>query len=164
MSKKNETASFMLRFTQKVWHDEQGENQVQWRGTIRHVQSGEEHRFVDFSEALSFIQESLSKLTLDLAEDKSPQEKDDILSKSYHFWKDFAMGYIDTLSNPLEQLNKFRKQIDQEVGQSLNPDTWKPSTKADAHNILLQLSQIQEQIQGLTNQMKSLENQLKSQS
>ena len=162
--KKNDTASFMLRFTQKMYNDEQGENQVQWRGTIRHVQSGEEHRFVEFTEALNFIQESLSKLTLDLAEDKTPQEKDDILTKSFNLWKDFTQGYIDTLSNPLEQLNKFRKQIDQEVGQTLNPDIWKPSTKADAHQIIDQLGQIQEQIQGLTQSMQSLENQLKSQS
>ena len=46
--KKDETASFMLRFTQKIFNSESGEPQVQWRGNIRHVQGGEEKRFSDF--------------------------------------------------------------------------------------------------------------------
>ena len=31
-------ASFMLRFTQEMWRDMQGEPHIRWRGHIRHVQ------------------------------------------------------------------------------------------------------------------------------
>ncbi|MFN4147866.1 MAG: hypothetical protein ACK4GN_18745, partial [Runella sp.] len=41
-TKKEETASFVLRFTQKIYNNEQGEPQIQWRGSIRHVQGGDE--------------------------------------------------------------------------------------------------------------------------
>ena len=35
--KKDETASFMLRFTQKIFQNEDGESQVQWRGTVSYT-------------------------------------------------------------------------------------------------------------------------------
>ena len=41
-TKKDETASFVLRFTQKIFQNEEGEPQIQWRGNMRHVQTGDE--------------------------------------------------------------------------------------------------------------------------
>ena len=78
--KKDETASFMLRFTQKIFNSESGEPQVQWRGNIRHVQGGEEKRFSDFDEALGFIQSKLADLTIGAMEDKPLEEQKGILS------------------------------------------------------------------------------------
>ena len=59
--KKEETASFMLRFTQKIFHSDNGEPQIQWRGNIRHVQGGDETRFSEFDEVVTFIQSKLVK-------------------------------------------------------------------------------------------------------
>ena len=54
MTKKQEqTASFLVRFQQRIF-EENGESEVQWRGKISHVQDGEEQRFSDFNDALSF--------------------------------------------------------------------------------------------------------------
>ena len=49
-TKKQETASFMVRFSQKIYDDESGLSNVQWRGKISHVQGGEAKNFVDFEE------------------------------------------------------------------------------------------------------------------
>ena len=62
--KKDETASFMLRFTQKIFQNEDGESQVQWRGNIRHVQGGDEKRFSEFDDAVTFIQGKLAEMTI----------------------------------------------------------------------------------------------------
>ena len=69
-SKKDETASFVLRFTQKIFQNEEGESQVQWRGNIRHVQGGDEERFSEFDEVVKFIQDKLADLTIYAMEDK----------------------------------------------------------------------------------------------
>ena len=53
-TKKEETASFVLRFNQKVFQTDDGESQVQWRGNIRHVQGGDEKRFSEFDEVVQF--------------------------------------------------------------------------------------------------------------
>ena len=52
-NKKEETASFVLRLSQKIFEKEDGDHQVEWRGNIRHVQSGEEARFTNFEDAKS---------------------------------------------------------------------------------------------------------------
>ncbi|MFT6206079.1 MAG: hypothetical protein ACJA1O_003706, partial [Spirosomataceae bacterium] len=56
---KEETASFVLRLSQKIYNSEEGEPQIQWRGSIRHVQSGDEQRFANFERATSFMQSKL---------------------------------------------------------------------------------------------------------
>ena len=71
-TKKEETASFVLRFTQKIFQNEKEESEVQWRGNIRHVQGGEEKRFSEFKEVVDFIQEKLADLTILAMEEKSP--------------------------------------------------------------------------------------------
>ena len=58
--KKDETASFVLRFTQKIYKDKDGESNVQWRGKVSHVQGGDEIRFSEFEEVSNFIQTKLS--------------------------------------------------------------------------------------------------------
>ncbi|MDB4443672.1 hypothetical protein N9157_04095, partial [Saprospiraceae bacterium] len=90
--KKDETASFMLRFTQKIFKNEEGEPQVQWRGNIRHVQGGDEKRFSEFDDVVNFIQAKLAEMTLQQMEDKSPEEQKGILSKSFNLWKKMTLN------------------------------------------------------------------------
>ena len=63
-SKKEETASFVLRLSQKIFENEEGEPHVEWRGNIRHVQSGEETRFTNFEDAQIFVQQTLTDMTI----------------------------------------------------------------------------------------------------
>lgn len=74
MRGQRDIASFVLRFTQELWEDTQGDPRIEWRGNIRHVQSGDEHHFTDFTEAMSFIQQALMKLTLDSVQAGAPQK------------------------------------------------------------------------------------------
>lgn len=84
MKGQRDIASFVLRFTQDFWEDTQGDPRIEWRGSIRHVQSDEEHHFTDFTEAIAFIQQSLMKLTLESIQNNAPQKASALqrLSKS----------------------------------------------------------------------------------
>ena len=60
MTKKQEqNASFMVRFQQRIF-EENGESKIQWRGKVTHVQDGDEKRFSDFNDALTFMQNNYS--------------------------------------------------------------------------------------------------------
>ena len=63
-SKKDETASFVIRFTQKIFENKKGEPEVQWRGNVRHVQGGDEIRFSKFEDVTTFVQNKLAELTV----------------------------------------------------------------------------------------------------
>jgi hypothetical protein len=116
-SKKDETASFVLRFTQKIFQSEEGEAQVQWRGNIRHVQTGDEKRFSKFENVTQFIQEKLADLTVTAMEDKSPEEQKGILAKSFDLWKRMAMEtpklVAETIKDPKKGIAQIQTQISQ---------------------------------------------------
>lgn len=142
-AKKDETASFVLRFNQKIFESETGEPQVQWRGNIRHVQGGDEKRFSEFEDVVGFIQEKLAELTIQAMEDKSPEEQKGILSKSFDMWKRMAMDapkmVMETIKDPMKGVAQVQSQIIQvkdELGQKLEIDSWRASSKADSKNIM----------------------------
>ena len=119
--KKEETASFVLRFTQKIYESEEGEPQVQWRGNIRHVQSGDETRFSTFEDATHFVQGKLSDLTMQAVEDKTPEEQKGILSKSFDLWKKVASAtpklVMESLKDPKKQAAHIQEQIQEQFHQ-----------------------------------------------
>ena len=114
-TKKDETASFMLRFTQKIFKNNEGESQVQWRGNIRHVQGGDEKRFSEFDDAVSFIQEKLAEMTIQQMEDKSPEEQKGILSKSFDLWKKMTLNapkmVMETIKDPKKGVEHIQKEF-----------------------------------------------------
>jgi len=89
--KSDQTASFMVRFNQKIFEDE-GESKVQWRGKISHVQGGDEKSFSDFNDALTFMQKKLAELTKEATKDKSEEQQEGILKKSLYMWKTMAQA------------------------------------------------------------------------
>ncbi len=150
-TKKDETASFVLRFTQKVFNNDEGEPQVQWRGNIRHVQGGEEKRFSEFDEVVKFIQGKLTDLTITAMEDKSPEEQKGILAKSFDLWKRMAVAgpkmVMETIKDPKAGVEHFQEQVSQvvqeQVGQvedfvsnKIDPDNWKPASKSDVKSLM----------------------------
>lgn len=122
-TKKEETASFVLRFTQKIFEGETGEPQVQWRGNIRHVQGGEEKRFSEFEEVTQFIQSKLAELTIVAMENKTPEQQKGILSKSFELWKRMTSEtpkmVIETIKDPMKGVVQLQTQISQ-VGDAIN--------------------------------------------
>lgn len=170
-TKKDETASFVLRFTQKVFNNTEGEPQVQWRGNIRHVQGGGEKNFSEFDDVVQFIQTKLADLTITAMEDKTPEEQKGILAKSFDLWKRMAVVgpkmVMDTIKDPkagVEQIQEQMSQVVQEqvqavqegVGQvedyvsnKIDTDAWKPATKADLKMVMAAVQQLSSQIKDL---------------
>jgi uncharacterized protein (DUF1697 family) len=166
----------VLRFTQKIYQAE-GEDQVQWRGTIRHVQSGEETRFTHFNDATTFVQDKLSDLTLQAVEDKSPEEQTGILSKSFDFWKKVATVtpkmVMESIKDPKKQAAIFQEQIQeqlQQVGDALGQrledtigqrkleiDDWRGPSKSDFKSMLKMLEQMSEQMEALNKKVERIQ-------
>lgn len=182
--KKEETASFVLRFTQKIFQSEKGEPKVQWRGNIRHVQGGDEKRFSEFDEVVSFIQEKLADLTLIAMEDKTPEEQKGILAKSFEMWREMAKTYpqkmietikdpqkvIDSLKDPKKQMAQFQEQFSQvkdELGQvkddisdkieeKLAIDTWRGASKSDFKKMMKTMDQLSKEVIKLNKKVDKL--------
>ncbi|MEL6252042.1 MAG: hypothetical protein AAFR87_08530 [Bacteroidota bacterium] len=166
-SKKDETASFMLRFTQKIFNNESGEPQVQWRGNIRHVQGGEEKRFSEFDEALAFIQSKLADLTIMAMEDKPFEEQKGIMSKSFDLWKKMAFDgprmVMETLKDPKKQVAQLQDQIQDQIeqvkggfSQKLELNSWLAASKSDYQQIMQQLGQLSHDIAALNEKVDKL--------
>lgn len=167
--KKDETASFMLRFTQKIFENDKGEPQIQWRGNIRHVQGGDEQRFSEFDDVVKFIQSKLQDLTIQAMEDKTPEEQKGILAKSFDLWKRMASEapkmVLDTIKDPKKQVAQIQDQIqDQisqvkdEIGQKLDIDSWLSSSKSDSKLILEKLEQLSQEVTTLNEKVEKLSN------
>ena len=166
-TKKDETASFMLRFTQKIFENETGESEIQWRGNIRHVQGGDEKRFSEFDEVVKFIQSKLQDLTIQAMEDKTPEEQKGILSKSFDLWKRMAAEapkmVIDTIKDPKKQVAQIQGQIQdqltqvkEEIGQKLDMDSWLSSSKSDSKLIMEQLQKLSKEVSTLNKKVEKL--------
>ena len=165
--KKDETASFVMRFTQKIYKAEDGEDHVQWRGNIRHVQSGDENRFVAYEEAADFVRSKLSDMTMQAVEDKSPEEQKGILAKSFDLWKKVATAtpklVMDSIKDPKKQVAQIQEQIQEQInqagdaiGQKLEIDDWRISSKADYKNMMKVLEQLTIEVSTLNKKVDSL--------
>lgn len=166
-AKKEETASFVLRFNQKIFHTEEGEPQVQWRGNIRHVQGGDEQRFSEFDEVVQFIQGKLADLTIQAMGDKSPEEQKGILSKSFDLWKKMATTapklVLETIKDPKKQVAQFQDQIQDQISQlktefggKIELDSWIASSKADNKDLMNMMQKMSEEIAALNKKVDEL--------
>ena len=166
-TKKEETASFVLRFTQKIFQNEKEESEVQWRGNIRHVQGGEEKRFSEFKEVVDFIQEKLADLTILAMEEKSPEEQKGILAKSFELWKRMSTTYpkmvLDTIKDPKAGVEQIQDEVNQQFSQvkdtissKLDPDAWRPATKSDFQEVLQIMAQLAQEVKALNHKVDTL--------
>ncbi len=172
---KDETASFVLRFTQKIYKSDEGEPQIQWRGNIRHVQSGEEARFSDFANATEFVQGKLADLTQKAVEDKSPEEQKSVLSKSFDLWKKVATAapkiVMESIKDPKKQAaliqeklqeqmhqvgDAIEQKIEDTIGQKIEIDDWKVSSKSDLKNVMKMLEKLTEEMASLNKKVDKL--------
>lgn len=165
MSKtKNATASFVVRFHQKIYDSDEGEAQVQWRGSVRHVQEGDEKRFSDIEELIHFLQNKLTHLTLQATNDVSPEEQKGILAKSFNLWKQVTTDYpkkvLDTIKDPLGSVEQLQEQVQEQVNQmssrirpNLDPDSWKPATKNDLKETNESILALAKAVQALANKI-----------
>lgn len=171
-NKKDETASFMIRFTQKIYDTENGSQDVQWRGNIRHVQSGNENKFVDINEALSFIQTNLAELTKQSIVDRSPEEQKGILSKSFGIWKKVTTAgpklVMDTLRDPLKQVENVQEQlhdtyesVKEEINKKLDLDHVLSMLGKDSDKVLDRLESLSSEINKINKKIDKLQKSIK---
>lgn len=121
-------ASFVLRFAQEIWRDDQGAPRVRWRGRIQHVQGDEEERFTDFADAVAFIQRRLAKLTMDAAAESPAVEREQVMADSFRLWERFAESYAGmmeaTVARTVERSEAYRRQLAETFERSLR--AWNP--------------------------------------
>jgi len=165
-TKKEETASFVLRLSQKIFESEEGSHDVTWRGNIRHVQSGEEARFSTFAEAEGFVKEKLTKMTLKAVEDKPEETKKGVLAKSFDFWKSVASAtpklVMDSIKDPKKQAEQLQDQLqhkiqdisdaigqkfEETIGSKIELDQLLPASKSEILNQLDSLNNRLERIE-----------------
>ncbi|GAB4433837.1 MAG: hypothetical protein Fur0044_31320 [Anaerolineae bacterium] len=160
----NNIASFVLRFTQELWRDAQGEPHVQWRGHIRHVQGDEEDRFTDFAEAVAFIQRYLTQLTLETLTGGQPMNQEKVLQESFKVWEQFAASYTDmmfeTMQQTVKQSEAFREQFDQAAERALK--VWQLSPQPQYGQLVEAINLLQAQVQTLTSKVEDLEKSLQA--
>jgi hypothetical protein len=174
---KEETASFVLRLSQKIYKSDEGEPQVQWRGNIRHVQTGDESRFSSFENAREFVQHKLEELTIKAVEDKSEDEQKGIISKSFDFWKKVAAVtpklVMESIKDPKKQASQIQEQIQEQIHQFSDSiehtieerkselDNWLGASKSDSRKIMELLSEMSGQIDALNSKVDELSKQNK---
>lgn len=169
MNKKQEqTASFMVRFHQQIF-DENGEQKIQWKGKISHIQDGDEKRFSDFKDALNFMQQKLATLTEEATKNAPQEEQENILQKSLSMWKtikDVGPKMLkDTLKDPKKQFHNLQDQlqdqitnIGEEISEKVQIDQWKNASKSDFHKMQHQIETLADEIKKLS---KKIDNQKK---
>jgi len=167
MTKKQEqTASFLVRFQQRIF-EENGESEVQWRGKISHVQDGEEQRFSDFNDALSFMQQKLGELTEEATKHESSEEQESIIHKSLSMWKtikDVGPKVIrNTLKDPKKQFTHLQYEIQdkiitigEEISEKVHIDQWRNASRSDFNKIQSQIAALSSEIQKLSTKFDTI--------
>jgi len=170
-SKKEETVSFVLRFTQKIYESEDGDQNVQWRGNIKHVQGDDEKRFTQYEDAVGFMQEKLADLTIQGIENKSPKEQKGILAKNFELWKKMTVDspklVLDVLKDPKKQIAQVQAQvtqmgdtitqkIEERLGQKIDVDEWRASSKSDHKSLVDMIEKISKDLSSLSKKVDKI--------
>lgn len=159
MTATDNIASFVLRFTQEMWQDTQGEPHLQWRGYIRHVQGDEEVRFTDFAEAVAFIQRYLTQLALEASPGRGSQYQGKVVRESFKLWKQFTTSYTDVMLRMLEQsigqTEPLREYMDDALENALK--AWQLPAQTDQEQVVEALTELQAQLRVLTDKVEHLE-------
>lgn len=160
-----EMTSFVLRFVREV-SEEQG---ARWRGLIQHVQSGSEHNFNTFADAVKFMQGRVVESTARALEQGEQMVDNNpfagLTAEMTRLWGDLGPQMVEMWSQAAEQVMNqsmaFRSQVDQAVATSL--ETWGLPTGADQDAMLDGLARLGEQVDQLAARVAELESQLAGQ-
>lgn len=164
-----QTASFVLRFTQKIYEAESGEPEVQWRGKITHVQDNDDANFSEMKDAIEFMQGKLSALTLSSVDDRTEEEKEGILQKSLDIWQRLSRSYpkmvVDAIKDPKAQVNQIQEQISskaEEISSKLDFQSLRPTSKTDHQNLMEEIDMLKSMMERIHNKMEVIDSKLDS--
>ncbi|MCB0129542.1 MAG: hypothetical protein KDD78_01780 [Caldilineaceae bacterium] len=164
-AKQHNVASFLLRFTQDLWQDAEDDSHVRWRGHIRHVQGDKESRFTDFAQAVAFIQQNLSQLTMDTLSGEKNMSQEKIFAESFKLWEQFATSYTDIMQSAMEQTLKQSELINKQVeaARTQTMKAWNlPQPAGEQADLFRVMQALQEQVATLTARVAMLEETLQS--
>lgn len=164
--KQDQTASFMVRFNQRIF-EENGESKLQWRGKISHIQDGEEKRFSDFNDALTFMQKKLGELTEEATKHQTSEEQESIIQKSFSMWKTIKeIGpkvLRDTLKDPKKQFTHLQDEIQgkistigEEISEKVQIDQWRNASRSDFNKIQNQIESLSSEIAKLASKIDAI--------
>ena len=167
MTKKQEqNASFMVRFQQRIF-EENGESKIQWRGKVTHVQDGDEKRFSDFNDALTFMQNKLAELTEEATKHEPQEKQESILDKSLSMWKTFKnVGpqiIKDTIKDPKKQFEHLQDEIQdkistfgEEISEKVQINEWRNASRSDFNKIQNQIENLASSIEKLSKKVDDI--------
>ncbi|WP_397447248.1 hypothetical protein [Polaribacter sp. R77954] len=166
IKKQDQNASFMVRFNQQIF-EENGDSKIQWRGKITHVQDGDEKRFSDFNDALTFIQNKLSELTEQATKHETSEKQESILDKSLSMWKtikDVGPKVIrDTIKDPKKQFSHLQDEIQDkitiigdEISEKVQIDEWRNASRSDFNKIQNQIESLSSAIEKLSKKVDTI--------
>lgn len=98
----HDMVSFVIRFVR-----ESGENEeVRWRGIIKHVQGDTETHFTRFNEAIEFMQNCVNDMIRQSFDETKPETKQNILLETAFMWGDMmpkvTQVWLDTMKDVLK--------------------------------------------------------------
>lgn len=168
MAKKaDQTASFMVRFNQIIF-EEDGESKVQWRGKVSHVQGGDDKSFSDFKEAVAFIQSKLADLTLEATKDKTQEQQDSLLKKSFSIWKTISKEgpkvIMETIKDPRKQVANIQDQISylgEDLMGKVHIDQWRNASRSDFNTITDSIGTLADEIKKLNAKVDAISKSVK---
>ena len=167
MTKKQEqNASFMVRFNQRIF-EENGDSKIQWRGKVTHVQDGDEKRFSDFNDALTFMQNKLAELTEEATKHETSEKQESILDKSLSMWKTFKnVGpqiIKDTIEDPKKQFEHLQDEIQdkistfgEEISEKVQINEWRNASRSDFNKIQNQIENLSSAIEKLSKKVDDI--------
>lgn len=149
MSTTDQSVSFLVRFTQRLF-EENEETKVQWLGNVSHVQGNKDMNFSDFTDAVKFIQDELEKLGREATKDAPEEDQDSILDKSFQMLRLMQ----DTIKDPKKGIAHVQGQIG-ELASKVPVDQWRGAKRSDTNKIL-------ESLEALTSEVKELRKKIDS--
>ena len=145
-----QVASFLLRFTQHIWQNEQGDPKVDWRGTVQHVQNETTTHFTEFVNALGFIQAQLADVTRKTLKEQNKMDMEKGMQESFKLLDQFSKQYsemmLGTVQKNLDQTTQWNEKLSESMRNSFQswitpPDVLLQQTLTELKNEIVRLNE-----------------------
>jgi hypothetical protein len=154
-----EMTSFVLRFVREM-SEEEG---ARWRGLVQHVQSGAEHNFASFVDAVRFMQGYVLESRMRVAEGEELVDGvppfDQLVKEMGKMWGDLGPQMVDAWAHTVEQMVNqsaaLNKYLDRTAADALR--AWWRAAGVDQDDFSARLARLGAQLEALTMRIEALE-------
>lgn len=154
-SPQSRVASFLVRFTQHLWQDTNGEPKVAWRGNVKHVQGDEAAHFTDFTDALKFMQDQLADVTRNALNENENMDFDKGMKSSFQIWEQFSKNYSDMVLETWQKSLEKTQQVQDAMQKTFAP--WQVSNPGmeEMKMLLTKVAELEARIEELERKQSS---------